>query len=111
MLVLFLFPSQGIPSLPIPYRDKFAHIALFAVFSALYLRGRMKAGSLKTFAPGHIITTFVIVMVFAVLVEFLQDIMPIGRDGDITDALHDFAGFLCGSLFMVLIYGIRPGKL
>jgi VanZ family protein len=111
MLVLFLFPSQGIPSVAIPYQDKFAHIVLFAVFTILYLRGRMRAGSLRTFAPRHIITTFIIVMAFAVSVEILQEIMPLGRDGDVTDTLHDFAGFLCGSLFMVLIYGIRPRRL
>jgi VanZ family protein len=111
MLVLFLTPSRGLPSVHIPYQDKFAHIGLFAVFSILYLRGRLKSSSLKTFVPGQIITTFVIVMVFAVLVEILQDLMHAGRDGDISDALHDFAGFLCGSLFMVLIYGIRPRAL
>ena len=111
MLVLLLIPTQNIPGVDIPYQDKFAHIVLFAVFSMLYLRSRLRVSSSKTFASGHIISTFIVVMVFAVLTEILQDIMSIGRDGDVTDALHDFAGFLCGSLLMVLIYGVRPFRL
>ncbi|KPL17588.1 MAG: hypothetical protein AMS23_00585 [Bacteroides sp. SM1_62] len=111
MLVLFLSPSRSIPHVHIPYQDKFAHIGLFMVFSMLYLRGQLKISSSKTFAPGHIIVTFIIVMLFAIFLEVLQEVMHAGRDGDFTDILHDFAGFICGSLLMVLIYGIRPRAL
>ena len=108
MLVLFLLPSRDVPDIvEIPHRDKFAHIILFMVFTMLYLRSRLKTRSLKTFVPGHIFTIFFIVLLFATSVEFLQDMMHAGREGDITDILHDFAGFTLGSLIMILIYGSR----
>jgi VanZ family protein len=108
MLVLFLIPSQNIPDIvDVPYRDKFAHIVLFMVFTMLYLRGRLKTRSLKTFVPGHIFTIFFIVLLFATMVEFLQYMMHAGREGDIADILHGFAGFTLGSLIMILIYGSR----
>lgn len=109
MLVLFLIPSQDIPNVvAIPHQDKFAHIGLFMVFTILYLRGRLKNSSLKTFVPKHIFTTILFVILFAVVVELLQDVMHAGREGEFTDILHDFAGFTIGSLIMVLIYGIQP---
>jgi VanZ family protein len=108
MLVLFLLPPQDVPDIvAIPHQDKFAHIILFMVFTMLYLRSRLKTRSLKTFVPGHIFTIFLIVLLFAISVEFLQYMMHAGREGDITDILHDFAGFTLGSLIMMLIYGSR----
>ena len=112
MLVLFLIPSQDIPSVPhIPHQDKFAHIGLFMIFTILYLRGRLKTSSLKTFVPKHIFTAFFFVLLLAIMVELLQDMMHAGRDGDVTDILHDFAGFTLGSLFMILIHGVRSRSL
>ena len=112
MLVLFLIPSQDIPNVAdIPHQDKFAHIGLFMIFTILYLRGTLKTSSLKTFVPKHILTTFLFVLFFAIMVELLQYMMHAGREGDVTDILHDFAGFTLGSLIMVLVYGVRSRTL
>ncbi len=112
MLVLFLIPSQDIPgSKEIPHLDVFAHVVLFMVFTILYIRDRLKNSGLRTIVPGYVITTFFVVILFAAMVELLQEMMNTGREGDIIDILYDFAGFMLGSLVLILIYGLRSRSL
>lgn len=106
MLVLFLMPAQNIPgSRELPHLDKIAHMAFFMVFTILFMLERLHHNQPKTIAPLHILGTFLLVLFFAVMVEVLQEIMNLGRVGDIIDILFDLAGFLLG-LFFVLLYSL-----
>ena len=108
MLVLFLIPSQDIPgSREIPNLDKMVHITFFMVFTFLFMRDMLKIRGLKSILPVHIITTILVVLFFAVIIELLQDNMNLGRDGDINDILYDLAGFILGILLLILKYGVR----
>ena len=108
MLVLFLIPSQDIPgSREIPNLDKVVHVTFFMVFTFLFLRDLLKIRGLKSILPVHIITTILVVLFFAVMIELLQDNMNLGRDGDINDILYDLAGFILGMLLLILKYGVR----
>lgn len=108
MLVLFLIPSQDIPgSREIPNLDKVVHVAFFMIFTFLFMRDLMKIRGLKSILPVYIITTILVVLFIAIMIELLQDNMNLGRDGDINDILYDLAGFILGMLLLILKYGVR----
>ena len=108
MLVLFLIPSQDIPgSREIPNLDKVVHVAFFMIFTFLFMRDLLKIRDLKSILPVYIITTILVVLFIAIMIELLQDNMNLGRDGDINDILYDLAGFILGMLLLILKYGVR----
>ena len=112
MLVLFLIPSQNIPgSREIPNLDKVVHVGFFLVFTILFMRDLLKIRDLKSILLGYIFTTFLVVLFFAIMVEFLQDNMNLGREGDINDILYDLFGFILGMLLLILKYGVRSRSL
>jgi len=41
------------------------------------------------------------------MVEGLQDIMKLGREGDIDDIFYDLLGFFLGVFLLILIFRIR----
>ncbi len=108
MLVLFLIPSQDIPgSREIPNLDKVVHVAFFMIFTFLFMRDMLKIRGLKSILPVYIITTILVVLFIAIMIELLQDNMNLGRDGDINDILYDLGGFILGMLLLILKYGVR----
>ena len=108
MLVLFLIPSQDIPgSREIPNLDKVVHVAFFMIFTFLFMLDLLKIKGLKSILPAYIITTILVVLFIAIMIELLQDNMNLGRDGDINDILYDLAGFILGMLLLILKYGVR----
>ena len=108
MLVLFLIPSQDIPgSREIPNLDKVVHVAFFMIFTFLFMQDLLKIRGLKSILPAYIITTILVVLIIAIMIELLQDNMNLGRDGDINDILYDLAGFILGMLLLILKYGVR----
>ena len=112
MLVLFLIPSQDIPgSREIPNLDKVVHVAFFMVFTFLFMQDLLKNKGLKSILPIYIITTVLVVLFIAIMIELLQDNMNLGRDGDINDIFYDLAGFILGMLFLILKYGVRSRSL
>lgn len=102
MLVLFLIPSQSIPgSQEMPYVDKIVHTVFFMVFTILLIFERLRYRHLKSVGTGYALIVFLIVLGFAVMVECLQVIMNLGREGDIMDILFDLVGYVLG-LFIVI---------
>ena len=112
ILVLFLIPSQDIPgSREIPYLDKAVHTVFFMIFSVFFVRDMLKIRGLKYIPPVYIIVTFLLVLSLAIMIEFLQDKMNLGREGDIIDIFYDLLGFLLGMLLLILSHGFRPRSL
>ena len=108
ILVLFLIPSQVIPgSREIPNLDKAVHFVFFMVFTILFMRDLLKIKRLKLISIAYILVTFLVVLTLAIMVELLQDIMKLGREGDIVDIYYDLFGFILGVLISVLIFRIR----
>jgi hypothetical protein len=112
ILVLFLIPSQDIPgSREMPYLDKVVHMVFFMIFTVLFIRDILKLKSLKYISPAYILVTFLVVLSLAIMIEFLQDKMNLGRDGDIIDIFYDLLGFFLGMLLLIFSYGFRPRSL
>lgn len=112
ILVLFLIPSQDIPgSREMPYLDKVVHMVFFMIFTVLFIRDILKLKSLKYISPAYILVAFLVVFSLAIMIEFLQDKMNLGRDGDIIDIFYDLLGFFLGMLLLIFSYGFRPRSL
>ena len=108
ILVLFLIPSQVIPgSREIPNLDKAVHFVFFMVFTILFMLDMHKIYRLKLISISYILVTFLVVLSLAVIIEGLQDIMKLGREGEIIDIFYDLIGFIFGVLLLVLRYGFR----
>lgn len=112
MLVLFLIPSQSIPGTKeIPNLDKIVHMAFFMVFTILFIRDILRYYHLKSIGLGLILTVFLLVLSIAVMVELLQEIMNLGREGDIIDILCDLAGYVIGLFLLLLLSLVRSRSL
>jgi len=108
IMVLFLIPSQDIPgSREIPHLDKVVHMVFFMIFTILIMRDMLKIKRLKLSSVAYFLVTFLVVLSLAIMVELLQDVMKLGREGDIVDIIYDLLGFFLGMLFLVLIFRIR----
>ena len=83
-LVVLFTPASGVPS-GFEHSDKIIHLVLFA---ALAYTSRMAGIGWAG--------TALWVLGFAVLSEFLQAILPLGRSGSVADALADAAGIAVG---------------
>jgi len=81
--VLFT-PESGVPAAP-PGTDKVVHFALFAALAGTGLGARIRRVPL---AAG--------LVCYAALSEVLQGVLPLGRSGDVLDALVDVAGIAAG---------------
>jgi glycopeptide antibiotics resistance protein len=108
IMVLFLIPSQDIPgSREIPHLDKVVHMVFFMIFTILFMRDMLKIKRLKLSSFAYILVTFLVVLSLALMIEGLQDIMKLGREGDIVDIIYDLLGFFLGMFLLVLIFRIR----
>jgi VanZ family protein len=108
ILVLFLVPSQVIPgSREIPHLDKAVHLVFFMVFTILFMLDMHKINRLKLISIAYILVTFLVVLSLAAIIEGLQDIMNLGREGEIIDIFYDLIGFTFGVLLLVFRYGFR----
>ena len=108
IMVLFLIPSQDIPgSREIPHLDKLVHMVFFMIFTILFMRDMLKIERLKLSPVAYILVTFLVVLSLAIMVELLQDVMKLGREGDIVDIFYDLLGFFLGVFLLILIFRIR----
>ena len=108
ILVLFLIPSQVIPgSREISNLDKAVHFVFFMVFTILFMIDMHKIYRLKLISISYILVTFLVVLSLGVIIEGLQDIMNLGREGEIIDIFYDLIGFIFGMLLLVIRYGFR----
>ena len=108
IMVLFLIPSQDIPgSREITHLDKVVHMVFFMIFTILFMRDMLKIKRLKLSSVAYILVTFLVVLSLAIMVELLQDVMKLGREGDIVDIIYDLLGFFLGVFLLVLIFRIR----
>jgi len=108
IMVLLLIPSQVIPgSREIPHRDKAVHMVFFMVFTILFMHDMLKIKRLKLIPISYILVTLLVVLSLALMTEGLQDIMKLGREGDIVDIFYDLLGFFLGLFLLVLFFRIR----
>ncbi|QJD81217.1 VanZ family protein [Spirosoma rhododendri] len=93
-IIMFIgcsWPGESVPE-SLSNRDKLTHIAIFAAFGFLWrLAGQ---STVKVLLAG---------ILYGVLIEIWQGIMPINRSCDLADAVADTAGVCIGILLALPI--------
>jgi VanZ family protein len=84
-VVILFTPESGVPSSP-PGTDKLVHAGLFALLALTgYYARLVRPWQLAALLLGY-----------AAASEVLQAVLPLGRSGDVFDALTDAAGLAVG---------------
>ena len=86
-------------------------MVFFLIFTILFLRDMLKMKHLNHISTASLLGPFLLVLFLAIMIEFLQDKMGLGREGDIIDILYDLFGFLLGILILVFTSGFRRRSL
>lgn len=92
ILYLTLLPKPfGEEDIPLfPGADKVAHCCMFGGLALTFIFERKRIGRPLTLRQALLAS--VVVSIFGIAVEFIQDAMQMGRSGDIYDGLADTAG-------------------
>jgi hypothetical protein len=85
-LIVLFAPGDDVPS-GFPYSDKFVHAGLFAVLAGTGLVARLP-----------LLRLTVGLVAYAAVSEWLQGVLPIDRDADLTDFVADCVGIALGLL-------------
>ena len=105
--VMMLMPSSGLPSIDIPYIDKFAHFGIYALFFLLWA-----FAFIKTFAEGRwsIWALFGTLFVYGMVVEFIQGRWVPDRSFDRMDMLANLIGLVMGYIVFYIMKPFWPSK-
>jgi VanZ family protein len=79
-------PGTSLPDTPTDHFDKVAHVAIFAVGTALALLGW----------PQHRTRVLLLMLLFAALSEVWQAVLPTGREADVLDVVANAVGIGVG---------------
>lgn len=100
MLVGCLTPHDHVPSLLMSWSDKLLHVAIFALFSVLWL-----------WAGVSLVTVVVAGVFLGALIEVLQYLLPINRSADWEDLVADAVGAIVGvGLAWLIQKQFKPAK-
>lgn len=99
ILALTLLPGNYFPAVNRFWNlfspDKLVHLFIFGVLVFL-----LKQGSYKQYSDSSnryiIMAPIVAAVGFGIITEFLQAVLPIGRDANIYDAVANFVGIMLG---------------
>jgi VanZ family protein len=96
-LLVLGVPSNVVPSSGIPYADKFAHTLIFACGSFVAMRGW----------PNRKLSVVGFVVLFALLAELWQLLLPTHRHSDTMDTLANIIGVTVGATVALLTLRMR----
>ena len=115
ILFLTLLPAYSLPEVPAWELISFAtasHAAVFFVLALLLCFGLTKQTTYGNLRRHSSWVTLVVSVLFGVLIEFLQTIMGLGRQGDIMDVVSNTIGTVAGIAVFSLAYRqFLPGRL
>ena len=93
-------PDVDVPTWLDKYADKLVHAIMFAGLTGAFIFDykRRLPGAPRPLMTGFTAALAIIMIIFAVTDEWLQDIMCLGRSGDPYDILADLTGIALGLL-------------
>ena len=97
---LFSLPSYGEGLIDFPHKDKLAHFVFHVAIvclGTLFLQER-KASEFKIDVA--IVQMFFFALVYGLLIEVLQYVMPFARSAELLDVLANLSGAVFGSLLI-----------
>ena len=109
LVLLFIFYLTLVPrplpdtNIEIPGLDKLAHAIMFGVlaFVTSIDMARRNRNDIRTLSNSTIIYISLIVAFVGLLIEILQQLMQLGRGGDLLDFIADIIGIIIASIITV----------
>lgn len=92
ILILLGIPGHSIPDSSLFRYDKVIHAALFLILAILWMQAAESRG------VNGIVVVLMSGIIFSVMSEWYQGILPIDRQPDVLDSVADIIGFLAGVL-------------
>lgn len=83
---------------PIPGIDKLIHAIMMGGLAGAILFDRRRADRKLRFTNHIVSRVFLAVMIFSIIDEFIQGILPIDRPSDVYDLLADWGGAIIGCI-------------
>jgi len=106
--LLSLLPLKDTDETPlfnIPHFDKLVHFIMYLVLSALLLQG-IREFRTRSKEVNHILYTAGMVVIYGIIMEYIQLTFITSREGDLMDVLFNIAGCVCG-IALYRIYSAR----
>ncbi len=103
ILVITLMPGDNVPDIGLFERfhlDKAVHAFLFAVFIVLLAKGFRLQTAFPDLQRHALLSAFTIAVFYGGMTEFLQEVLDLGRMGDLSDLLADIAGAIIGAVYV-----------
>lgn len=113
ILFLTLLPAASLPQVPAWELISFStasHAAVFFLLAILMLRSFTNQNAFSYLHQNAGIATFIISVLFGVLIEILQSTMGLGRQGDIMDVVSNTIGTFLGIMVYYLLRQIATFK-
>ena len=92
---LMLTPASDLPKIELPMWDKWAHLAVYALMFVLWAR----AFTLAYRPDRRVLALILVLTVYGIAIEVLQDQVIINRTGDSADVVANIFGILAVLLF------------
>lgn len=96
-----LTSSNNIPTVTIPYVDKFVHAFFYFVFTSvlfLFLKKRMNSSS--TLRP--LVISLVVSVFYGLVIELMQELFTMNRKAEVSDVVANVSGALLA--FFIIYY-------
>lgn len=105
---LFSFPDDVSGGIEIPYLDKIVHFAFHCVLVVLAVCALRERKQREFNLKKALIRFFVFSLVYGVMIEVLQYLMPFGRSAEIYDVFANILGAKLGVLLIKRYISLIP---
>ena len=109
--ILLVLPGDDLPSngiFGIQNFDKLVHLGMFSLLTILFAFPFAKAGIESKALTKKIFTIAIAVVIYGIVMEFVQEYWAINRAFDLSDMLFDSIGSVLGGV-AILIFGKKIG--
>lgn len=100
LLSLFSFSAADDFGFEFPHKDKVVHVIFYFVATILGVRCLEEHSEGKQNSKNNIFRVIVFSIVFGMIIEGLQWVMPYGREADFWDVLANAIGAITGGLLV-----------
>jgi len=110
--VLLVLPGNDLPHnryFDIPFFDKYVHFTMFFMLTALFSFPFISLCTEKSVIKSWFTKISLFVIVYGILMEFVQKFMAIDRSFDLIDILFDSLGSVAGLLTVSYYYNNKIG--
>jgi len=111
-VVLLTLPGKDLPHedlFDIPYFDKYIHFTMFLMLTALFCYPFINLTTDNFTIKSWFVRITILVIVYGILMEFVQKFMSVGRSFDLVDIVFDALGSVAGWAIISWIYVKKIG--